>query len=100
MPKITIDASRIRHIFREVQGHLGEDTPEHRQILVDAANRPENFAGRDRFGNDWFVEVRDDGTQIWVQVRDDQITNGGVNLTPRNFDLAEYSAVPGASEAS
>ena len=44
--------------------------------------------GTDRFGIDWFAEIKPDGTQVWAHVRGGKITNGGVNLTPRRrFDL-------------
>jgi len=58
-----------------------------RQLLIEVASRPGNFVGTDRFGVDWFAEIRPDGTQVWVHVRARKITNGGVNLTPRRFDV-------------
>ena len=99
MAGIAIDEERAGHIFREADGHFGEDTVANRQVLIDAATQPENFLGVDRFGNGWFVEMRADGTQIWAQVRDGKITNGGVNMTPRAFDFADLSAAPLPDEA-
>ena len=84
---ITIDETRIEHIFRDAEGHFAEDTELNRQALLDTANRPANFVGTDRFGNAWFVEIRADGSQNWVQVRGGKITNGGINSRPRNFAL-------------
>jgi hypothetical protein len=84
---ITIDEDRIGHIFREAEGHFHWDTAVNRRSLIDAASRPENFLGIDRFGNEWFVEIQVDGTQIWVQVRNGKIANGGVNMTPRDFEF-------------
>ncbi|MGH7039472.1 MAG: hypothetical protein ACREE4_19240 [Stellaceae bacterium] len=84
---ITIDETRIGHIFRDAEGHFAEDTALNRQALLDTANRPGNLVGADRFGNAWFAETRADGSQIWAQVRGGKITNGGINPRPRNFDL-------------
>jgi hypothetical protein len=86
MPAITIDDGRARHIFRNVDGHFARDTAVNRQILIDVASRPSNFLGRDRFGNDWFAETRADGTQVWVHVRGDKITNGGVNPVTQHLN--------------
>lgn len=84
---ITIDETRIGHIFGDAEGHFAEDAQLNRRPLLDTANRPGNFVGADRFGNAWFAETRADGSQIWVQVRGGNITNGGIDPRPRNFDL-------------
>jgi hypothetical protein len=89
--KITIDESRVRHIFRDAQGHFRDDTAVNRQILIDVANRRGNFRGTDWFGNDWFAEIRADGTQVWVHVRGGKITNGGLNPNPQDLDLLGVS---------
>ena len=86
--RVVIDQNRASHIFRHAEGHFHEDTLANRQALVEAASQFENFMGSDRFGNSWFAELRADGSQVWVQVRDNKITNGGVNVTPRNFHFA------------
>jgi filamentous hemagglutinin len=83
MAGMTIDEDRVRHIFRDAEGHFVEDTSENRKALISTASRPENFLGTDRFGNEWWAERRDDG----AQVREGRIMNGGINTTPRNFDL-------------
>jgi filamentous hemagglutinin len=87
MPTITIDESRVDHILREAEGHFREDTAVNRQTLIEIANRPPNLVGTDRFGNAWFAELGPDGTQIWAQVRDGKVTNGGFNPAPRVFHL-------------
>jgi filamentous hemagglutinin len=92
MPTITIDESRLGHIFREAAGHFREDNGVNRQTLIDVANQPANLLGTDRFGNAWFAEIGSDGTQIWAQVHDGKITNGGFNLTPRVFQLSPSTA--------
>jgi hypothetical protein len=84
---ITIDENRVGHIFRDVEGHFPEDTDLNRQSLIEVANTPGNFIGADRFGNAWFAETRSDGTQVWAQVRRNEITNGGINPVPRPFNL-------------
>jgi filamentous hemagglutinin len=93
MPTITIDESRLGHIFREAEGHFHEDNPVNRQTLIDVANRPANLLGTDRFGNTWVAETRA-GAQIWVQIRGGKITNGGINLPPRVFRLFPSKASP------
>jgi hypothetical protein len=45
------------------------DTLENRQILLDAVSR-NNFIKTDDFGNQWFAQLLDDGTEVWVSVRD------------------------------
>ena len=87
MAEVTIEENRDRHIFRDVAGHFAEDTLENRQVLISAVGNPKNFLGTDRFGNEWWAERRDDGTQIWAQVREGRIMNGGINITPRPFTL-------------
>ena len=84
MPGITIDESRVVHIFREAEGHFREDTDANRRLLIDVASRGTNFLGTDRAGNDWYAENRADGTQGWV-VRSGKIVNGGMNHNPRDF---------------
>ena len=84
MLAVTIDERRARHIFRDADGHFSEDTPVNRQILIEVASRRDNFVGTDQFGNDWFMETRTDGTQLWVHVRGDTITNGGLNPRPKD----------------
>jgi hypothetical protein len=87
MPAITIDERRARHLFRDADGHFSQDTPVNRQVLIEVASRRGNFVGTDRFGNDRFMETRTDGTQLWVHVRGDKITNGGLNPGPKDSGL-------------
>jgi hypothetical protein len=87
MAGVTIDENRVRHIFRDAEGHFAEDTPENRRALISAVGNPENFLGTDRFGNEWWVERQNDGTQVWAQVREGRIMNGGINVTPRALAL-------------
>ena len=41
--------------------------------------------GKDKFGNTWSAEMNPDGTQTWVQTRNNEIINGGLNLEPKVF---------------
>lgn len=77
--------SDTSHIFRSARGHLGEDTPANRALLQGVV-RPENMVGTRGPGGSISVyrETLSDGRQVWVEVRNGtEITNGGVNLTPR-----------------
>jgi len=83
--RVAISEGRLGHIFRDAEGHL-LDTPANRALLVDVANNRAARLGKDRFGNIWNAATREDGTQAWVQIRNGQIVNGGVNSTPRTFN--------------
>jgi len=37
-------------------------------------------------GNKWYVKNTSDGKQIWVQVRDREIRNGGIYNTPKIYN--------------
>ena len=91
---ITIDESRVGHIFRDALGHFPDDTELSRQAMIDVANDPTNVLGADHFGNIWAAKTLSDGTQIWVQIRDGRITNGGINRIPRHFNLSTPSPSP------
>lgn len=77
-----IDSRRIKHIFRAARGHL-PDTPANRRMLQDVASDPSAFVEQDRFGNKRYVRLLTDGRQVWVQVREGVIVNGGANSVPR-----------------
>ncbi|WP_224367594.1 hypothetical protein [Hyalangium versicolor] len=81
---VTLPDKRAGHIFRDAPGHL-KDTPANRQLLKDVANDPGARLGTDKFGNRWSARTNPDGTQTWVQIRNGEIINGGVNPTPRMF---------------
>jgi hypothetical protein len=96
---IVIDETRLRHIFRNAEGHLTADTPENRQVLLIVAHNLENFLGVDRFGNTWAAHTNREGRQAWLQIRDNRITNGGINTDARAFSSATGLAIdlrPGA----
>lgn len=83
--KLPENDSQIKHIFRKKEGHLN-DTPENRSLLENLANSQENYKGTT--GNDlqWYSEIREDGSQAWVSVRNNTIQNGGINNPPRPWD--------------
>jgi hypothetical protein len=83
--RVAIDEARVGHIFRNAEGHV-LDTQANRALLVDVANNRAARLGTDQFGNVWSAATRADGTQVWVQMRNGQIINGGVNATPRTFN--------------
>jgi len=87
--KIDFHADKISHIFRDIEGHL-LDTPANRKALLDMASDPNNyFANADlNAGNLWCEKILPDGTQLWAQVRDGQIRNGGLNLIPKIWNPA------------
>jgi len=57
MPGITIDESRVVHIFREAEGHFREDTDANRRLLIEVASREANFLGTDQASNDWYAKI-------------------------------------------
>ena len=83
--KFPTNESKLKHIFREAEGHM-PDTPENRKLIEKVANDSTNFAGTDKYGNEWYSEFQPDGSQIWVIVRNGTIQNAGKNDPPRNWD--------------
>lgn len=79
------DDSVLKHIFRSKEGHI-EDTPANRKMLIDLANDKYYHIGKDKWGNDWHARTNDDGTQDWVEHRNQRISDGGTNLSPKNWD--------------
>lgn len=77
--------SQLKHIFRKKAGHL-KDTPENRVLLEQTANNENNYIGSDAFGNQWYSQMLSDSKQIWVEVRNDTIQNGGINSPPRYWN--------------
>lgn len=82
---VTLSEKRASHIFREKAGHLS-DTPANRRLLQEVAEDPKARLGTDQFGNTWSARTNPDGSQTWVQSRNGEIINGGVNQRPRAFN--------------
>jgi len=80
-----IDERATKHIFRNKQGHIA-DTPINRQLLENTASNPINFLGTDKYGNERYAKILPSGKQVWAQVRNGMIRNGGINQTPRQFN--------------
>lgn len=82
----TIREDKAPHIFRKSHGHIERDTVESRQLLEGTVTR-NNFLGTDSLGgSNWYARLLPDGRQIWVQVRNGQIRNAGINDEPYVFD--------------
>ncbi len=84
--KILIDENRISHIFRKAEGHFAESTEQSRQVLEDVTNDANNLLGGDKYGNGWYAKLNEKGEQIWTQVNNGKIINGGINKVPRKFN--------------
>lgn len=89
----TISDSRASHIFRNAEGHLF-DSPANRKLLTDVGSNPRNLAGVDQYGTMWYAEMHPSGGQVWVQVRNGQVTNGGINSVARTFNPRTGLAAP------
>jgi RHS repeat-associated protein len=79
---VSIAEGSAEHIFRDAEGHLVDDTPENR-ALIEGAVKPGNYVETKYPQVDVYRETLPDGTQVWAEVKDGSITNGGVNTTPR-----------------
>ena len=78
--------SDVSHIFRNSTGHLAADTIENRALIQSAitpSNLRETVTLRDGSTLAKYFRTLPDGTQAWAEVRSGQITNGGLNVTPR-----------------
>ncbi len=78
---ITIGSKAVGHVSRDAEGHLVKDTLENRQLWEGTA-RTEDYQGSDPFGTDWHAKVRQDGSRIWVRLRNEKAVNGGVHSVP------------------
>lgn len=79
-PKPYITDNSARHIFRKKHGLT--DTPKNRQMLTDVV-KPKNYRGTDKRGNRWYTTTRADGTEVWVEVRDNgSLWDAGINKKP------------------
>ena len=83
--KLPPNDSQLKHIFRKARGHL-EDSPQNRQKILELANDPKCYGGKDRRGLDWHYRILDDGSQLWVTTRNGIIQDRGVNNPPHSWD--------------
>lgn len=74
------------HIFRKATGHLADDTAENRALIKSALD-PANLRDTITLNNGTTLQkhFRDlpDVTQAWAEVRNGEITNGGLNVISR-----------------
>jgi hypothetical protein len=75
----TISQNAANHIFRNAPGHMSDDTPQNRQFLIDTVLDSQNYVGTDQWGNQWYTQTLSNGKQVWVEVRNGKIINGGIN---------------------
>ncbi len=78
--------SDATHIFRAAPGHLAQDTMSNRALIRQAI--APDYAQSSVPLPDGTVLLRykrvlPDGRQVWAEVRNGEITNGGVNYVPR-----------------
>ena len=83
--KLPENDAQTKHLFNERDGHL-PDTLENRKMLTDLANDEHYHVGKDKWGNEWNARVNSDGTQDWVEHRNQTIWDGGRNQQPRSWD--------------
>jgi len=81
-------AKNARHIFRDAEGHIADDTPDNRQRFVDVVREPAHYLGADKYGSDWYAKTLPTGEQLWVQVRNGEIRNAGKNQSPKRWTAA------------
>lgn len=84
--KLPDSDSKLKHIFRDAEGHL-PDTSENRRLLQETTKNPQNYLGKDKYGNDWYAATRKDGSQVWVQSRNGEIWDGGLNKQAREWNV-------------
>ncbi len=83
--RIPDNTSIIGHIFKDTEGHI-PDTPENRSLLEEVANDLDNYRGNDQYDNAWYSKILEDGRQVWIQIRDGIIFDGGINDTPKQWN--------------
>ncbi len=91
--KLVLNDNRATKIFGTRDGHIA-DSPANRALLTDVANDPATTLGPDKFGTVWSAKNQPDGTQVWVQTRNGEVWNGGVNKTPVPYNPETGLAAP------
>jgi hypothetical protein len=82
------DDSQVKHIFRRRRNHI-EDTVKNRQLLLETGKDRMNYKGKDDWGNSWYAKTLDNGREVWVEIRDGIIQNGGINQIPKDWSYLE-----------
>ena len=83
--RIPYNDSTIGHIFSGAEGHI-PDTLENRALLENVANNVDNFRDKDKYENEWYTMDLEEGSQVWVEVRNGNIFEGGINKAPKPWD--------------
>lgn len=47
------------------------------------ANNAENFRGVDKYGNEWYTKILENGKEVWVESRNGNIFNFFLYFRPR-----------------
>ena len=84
--KMPDDTSKLKHIFRNKEGHLIDDTQENRILFETLANDNTKSLGTDESGNTWNAITYKDNSQLWVECRDNKIIDAGKNSSPRQWN--------------
>jgi len=79
------NSSQLKHILCQREGHLA-DTLANRNLILETIT-PENFLLIDKYGKQWYHKILEDGSQIWVEIRNGIIRNCGKNIEPRIANL-------------
>lgn len=80
--KFPKDRSNLDHIFSGEPGHFAQDTPANRALILGAI-QPQFFVGVNPYGVGVYRQLLPSGSQVWVEVYNYQISNAGINTTPR-----------------
>jgi hypothetical protein len=68
-PRIAIDETRLRHIFRIADGHFPIDSAANRRLLLGVAENPADRLGKDRFRTVWAVQETPSGSHLGSEPR-------------------------------
>ena len=55
-------------------------------MLENIANDMDNFRGTDKYGNEWYTKILEDGREVWGESRNGNILDGGINANPKPWN--------------
>lgn len=84
--KLTANQAQLGHMFNNDTGHFVNNTAANRAAIEHAAGYNKYYLGSDQYGNVWYAETLPNGTQVWAEVRNGVIVEGGLNLTPKTYN--------------
>jgi hypothetical protein len=84
--EVSFADDQLPHIFRNRSGHFAKNTAANRRAILNTAGDRRYYLGKDQYGNEWYGKLTRDGKQVWAQVRNGKVTNGGINQTPKKFN--------------